>query len=90
MWKKLKGLKRVNVVKGYTGLARFYAELGKCLGYIPRQSYIPSPYAFSPTHIVFARDESAVIIVETRHLRHEVFEVPDDLIHATEETILET
>ena len=66
---------RLKVVRGHAGMARFCAELGRDLGYIPRQD-IPSPYAYSPTHIVSDWQGQPVIVVETAHRRHEVFLVP--------------
>ena len=69
-------LKRVKVITGYTANGRFFRETGKHLGYIPRQTDIPSPYAYSPSHIVCEWRGKAVIQVETLHRRYEVFEVP--------------
>ena len=77
-------LTRVKVITGYTNDARFYAELGENLGYIPRQGQIPSPYQYSPTHIVSEWRGKPVIHVETKHRRYEIFEVPFSEIKKTE------
>jgi hypothetical protein len=39
---------------------------------------IPSPYAFSPTHVVYHDVEMQryIFVVETAHKRYDVFEVP--------------
>jgi len=67
--------KRVRVLSGYAAHARFQSELAlDFLGEIPREA-IPSPYAFSPVHVVYSWLGKPVIIVETRHRRYEVFEV---------------
>ncbi len=70
-------MKRIKVVTGYAAHARFMAELvEEPIGEIPRDPAIPSPFAYSPVHVVWQRGEQRVVIVETRHARHEVFEVP--------------
>ena len=73
-------MERVKVINGYSADARFYAELGKDIGYIPRQCQIPSPYAYSPVHIVSRWKNKNVIHVETKHRRYEVFEIPAEMI----------
>ena len=46
------------------------------IGEIPRIPQIPSPYVFSPRHLVFAhRKGGMVIIVETAHKQYDVFKV---------------
>lgn len=68
--------KRVRVLSGYSAHARFLAETGEgYLGEIPREAGIPSPYRYSPTHVVLDWNGVPVIIVETKHRRYEVFEV---------------
>jgi len=75
-------LKRIKVINGYTADARFFAETGKHVGYIPRT--IGSPYAYSPTHIVYDWKGKPCIHVEVKHRRYEVFEVPREMIRRTE------
>ena len=77
-------MKRLKVVTGYAAQARFYRDVGKQLGYIPRQKQIPSPYCYSPTHLVYLWKGKAIIIVETRHRRNEIFEVPTEMIKKKE------
>lgn len=75
--------KRVRVINSYTGHARFLAECEqeengdgcKFLGEVTRVPEIRSPYAYSPTHMVFGWRGRQVFIVETRHKRYEVFEI---------------
>lgn len=65
----------MKVVIGYAPLARFMAECSdEPTRETPRIRSIPSPYASSPTHTVWAWEGREVIIVETKHLRHEVFD----------------
>lgn len=69
---------RVKTITGYSALARFNAALSDdFIGQIPRESQIPSPYTYSPIHVVstWLSMDMPVIIVETKHRRYEVFEV---------------
>ena len=69
---------RVKVITGYAAHARFNAEIAEAdwnIGTIPRQPQIPSPYAYSSSHVVSRWQGIPVIIVETRHRRYEVFRV---------------
>jgi len=77
-------LKRLKVVTGHQPLARFYMDVGEYIGFIPRQKDIPSPYAYSPTHIVSLWKGTPIIIVETKHRRHVVFEVPPEMVKKRE------
>ena len=70
-------MQRLKVITSYTGHARFLAECDEePAGWIARQADIPSPYSYGPDHAVWAWGNRKVIIVETRHKRYEVFEVP--------------
>ena len=71
-------LTRIKTITGYAGHARWLAEMPEAdwnVGTIPRQTQIPSPYAYSPTHTVARWKGQAVIVVETRHRRYEIFRV---------------
>ena len=69
-------LTRIKVVTGHTAFSRFLSEVSDDpIGCIPRQPDIPSPYAYSPTHYVYSWNGRQIITVETRHMRHEVYEV---------------
>lgn len=70
--------KRLRVLSGYAAHARFNAECSlDFIGEIPREFQIPSPYAYSPVHVVstWIPRNVPVIVVETKHRRYEVFEV---------------
>lgn len=81
-------MNRIRRIKSHAGLARFLAnELTPSksngdldwpivVGYIPRQRDIPSPYAYSPTHVVNDWTGRPIIIVETAHKQYDVFLVP--------------
>jgi len=82
-------LKRIKVITSYAADARWFAEVGETLlGYIPRQPDILTPYASSPSHIVWDWQGTPVIHAETRHRRYEVFAVPRDMIQPDETAIL--
>lgn len=69
-------LARVRVLPSYAAHARFLAETSEApMGEIPRVASIPSPYAYSPTHMVWDWQGTPIIIVETAHRRYEVFHV---------------
>lgn len=67
--------KRIKTITSHVGLARFLDEAPDAGFYIARDENIPSPYAYSPTHTVYAWKGKNVIVVETSHKRYEVFEV---------------
>jgi hypothetical protein len=68
-------LTRIKVVTGHAAMARVWAEISEePIGEIPRQP-IPSPYSFSSTHYVYLMGGRPVIVVETRHMRNEIFTV---------------
>jgi len=79
-------MNRIKVLPSHAAHARW--PRGKLVGYIPRQSQIPSPYAFSPSHPVYeTAKEGRWFIVETRHRRYEVFEAPAELIVRREQDL---
>lgn len=80
-------MKRLKVINGYAENARVGIHLCKRVGYIPRQKQIPSPYAYSPTHVVYLWKGQNVIQVEVSHRRYEVFAVPSEMIRKTEKEI---
>ena len=69
-------MKRIKRITSHAGHARYLATVKETGREIPRITEIPSPYAYSETHVVYqdanGRD---VIIVETFHRRFDVFEV---------------
>ena len=83
-------MKRIKRIHSHTGHAQFLFECAgdedgaTPIGYLPRQDDIPSPYAYSPTHIVYDH-AGPVIIVETAHKVYDVFEVCPDLVFGTDE-----
>jgi hypothetical protein len=77
----------IKKISSYTGVSRFYGECyAKIAGYIPRQSDIPSPYAYSPAWEVLTRkkDKIFVVLVEVGHKRYEVFQVPPEMVKKRE------
>ena len=56
------------------------------IGWIPRQSDVPSPYAYSPVDRVFEhRRYGACIIREVAHRRYGLYSVTGGPIYVTEE-----
>jgi hypothetical protein len=67
---------RILRITSHAGHYRYLDTLTNA-GYIVRQSDIPSPYAYSPTHVVYHDPKRGdVFIVETSHKRYDVFRVP--------------
>ena len=69
-------LQRVKRITSHAGYARFLAECEETTYSLPRQTDIPSPYAYSPEWDVYRHQEQYVIIRETMHKRYDVFDVP--------------
>ncbi len=83
-------MQRIAVLTGYAADARWWAEAGETVGYIPRQADIPSPYQYGPTHCVMLWREQRVIHVETQHRRYEVFALPDSMtVEPDEQSLLD-
>jgi hypothetical protein len=69
--------KPVKIVTGHRAWGEFLSQCDDGYeGYIDRVKEIPSPYMYSPTEVVFKWKGKNVFAHETRHRRHEVFEVP--------------
>ena len=67
---------RIKRITSHVGLSRYMATLRDTNNTIPRTD-LPSPYAYSPTHLVYRdADDLLVFIVETAHKRYDVFRVP--------------
>lgn len=78
-------LKRLKVLTSYAAHARHCAEeSSRQVGYIPHQSDIPSPYAYSPSRPVYKWRGKYTVTYETRHRRFEVFEVPENMVLKTD------
>lgn len=76
-------MKRIKTITSYTGLARWLAEVSdEPVTHLMREqvAHIPSPYAYSPTVLVWDWNGRNVVYFETRHKRYEVFEVPADML----------
>jgi hypothetical protein len=74
-------LQRIKRIPSHAGHARFLAECDDTHFEIPKQTDIPSPYAYSPTHTVYAyKGIQHVVIIETAHKRYDVFAVPSTLL----------
>lgn len=73
-------MKRILRITSHAGHSRYLREMpDEAIGWIPKQTGIPSPYRYSATHLVY-RDPTRgpVIIVETAHKRYDVFAVPPE------------
>jgi hypothetical protein len=80
----------LQTLRSHSAHARFLAACSEQpVGYIPRQS-IPSPYAYSPVHPVYACMGKNVFIVETSHRKFQVFEVPTTEVVTDVDTAEET
>ncbi len=69
-------IRRVKRINSHVGLFRFYRELSpRPIMEIERVESIPSPYAYSPTHLVYLWPamKIPIFIVETSHKRYDVF-----------------
>ncbi len=85
-------MKTLKVIIGYAALARFYAgALGEIVedGYV-RRLPIVTPYAYTPVHQVYLWNRKKVVILETKHRRYEVIEVPTEYqVWANDDSALE-
>lgn len=68
-------MKRVKVINGYTALSNWINFEAKQTGKTIARTNLPSPYSYSPTHIVYSYKNQDVILVETRHRRYEVYAI---------------
>lgn len=81
-------LTKIKTITSHVGLARFLAEIdGGYCGYLPRSvvAHIPSPYAYSPTKVLYRWNNRIVTWFETRHKHYEVFAVTDECIYSNEQ-----
>lgn len=70
-------VKRIKRITSHVGLSRYMDTLADTNHIIDRIREIPSPYAYSPEHIVYRTPEGQyVFIVETAHKTYDVFLVP--------------
>jgi hypothetical protein len=66
----------LKTIRSHSGLARFLATVSEePVAEVPRFAEIPSPYAYSPTHVVYAQGEKKVFVVEVAHKTYRVFEL---------------
>jgi hypothetical protein len=74
-------LDRINRIRSHAGHGRYLATCDDTVYVIPRQTDIPSPYAYSPTHTVYYDTIARryVVIVETSHKCYDVFVAPNTL-----------
>lgn len=71
------GPTRIKRITSHVGLSRYLDTLTETHHETLRFASIPSPYAFSPTHIVYRdADGTLVFIVETAHKRYDIFSLP--------------
>jgi len=83
--------KRIKRITSHVGLSRYMDTLQDTGKRIKRIPEIPSPYAYSPDHLLYLTPEGQqVFIVETRHKTYDVFLVPPDAKqYASEEELFE-
>lgn len=79
----------LKVVRSHVGYSRLLQECSEIIGYIPRQTYIPSPYASSPTEAVYEWNGRKVFFHETAHKVYQMFEVPAAETITTDEAATE-
>ncbi len=83
-------IRRVKVVTGHTALSRFMSEFSdEPIGYIPRQSQIPSPHSFSPVEVVYDWGGRSVFVHEVRHMRYEVYEIAHGTVEPNEDVLVD-
>ena len=80
-------LPRIKALTSHAGYGRFLDQCTDTAYVIPKQADIPSPYAYSPEHVVFQHEAQYVIVVETRHKRYEVFSVTQDMLQVSEDAL---
>lgn len=72
--------KLLKTINSHVGYGQFLSSLPEDpAGWIPRVKVIPSPYASSPTDVVYIWNGKKVIVRETSHKKYQVFEVPGDV-----------
>jgi hypothetical protein len=81
---------RILRIASHAGKARYLRTLDDA-GWIVRQADIRSPYAYSPTHLVYSDPRRGMVfIVETSHKRYDVFAVPAGLtVYQTDDAATE-
>lgn len=67
-------MKKIKTIRGYTALARFLANAEMTT----EETTCPfkSPYAHSLTHPVYNHQGRKIIILETAHIKYDVYELP--------------
>ena len=76
-------LERLRTMRSHQAHANIIAEMSKePIGYLARCQVedIPSPYAYSPTVLIWDWNGRPVVIFETAHRRFEVFAVHPELL----------
>jgi len=69
--------RRIKRITSHVGLSRYMDTLRATANVIARIPEIPSPYAYSPDHVVYRDEEGRLVfIVETAHKRYDIFLVP--------------
>lgn len=80
-------LRRIRTMTSHAASARFYAEVGEPLGWIPR--LVRQPYSFGPTHAVWSLAGKPVVCFEPSHRRYEAYEVVEGKVYATDDGALD-
>jgi hypothetical protein len=85
------GKTKVKTFHTHSGLSKWLGEVGNSVGFVSRHHFehIKTPYAYSPTNVVYKWQGKPVVVKETGHRKYEVHHVPKEaLIHGDEEKAL--
>lgn len=93
----MNGITKLRTIVGHAAHARYLAGLSpEPLGWIPRVAEIPSPYAYSPEHVVWSLPAKAlragwgVFWVETKHRHYTFYSVDPAIVRPMSESNLYT
>jgi hypothetical protein len=73
--------KPIKIIRNYTVLRDFYDETGDPIGEVDREDvdYIKSPFAYSPTRLVYTWQDKKIVVVEVSHRIFYVYQIPDSI-----------
>ncbi len=68
---------KIKRITSHVGVSRYLSGCRETSRRIPRIPEIPSPYAYSPEHVLYVDSKGRdVFVVETAHKRYDVFLSP--------------
>lgn len=73
---------RINRIRSHAGIARWRGEAEPTGEYLARvqTEEIPSPYAYSPSVMVYDWKQIPVVMFETSHKVYDIFSIPTNLL----------